>query len=88
MGGGEGQRHRVCLIPRGTQKREVYLWHFFFLDKDECMTDNNICGFGRCENLPGSYRCVCNRGYTYDDKTKKCVGTKNSDYYFVEVTVV
>lgn len=61
---------------------------FFFLDKDECMTDNNICGFGRCENLPGSYRCVCNRGYTYDDKTKKCVGTKNSDYYFVEVTVV
>lgn len=46
----------------------------FFLDKDECMTDNNICGFGTCENLAGSYRCVCNRGYKYDETTKKCVG--------------
>lgn len=52
------------------------------------MIDNNICGFGRCENLLGFYRCVCNCGYIYDDKIKKCVGMKNSDYYFVEVMVV
>lgn len=45
-----------------------------FSDKDECMTDKNICGFGMCENLPGSYRCTCNQGYKYDEKTKKCVG--------------
>ena len=38
------------------------------------MTDNNICGFGICENLAGSYRCVCNRGYKYNETTKKCVG--------------
>ena len=44
------------------------------IDKDECMINNNICGPGMCENLPGSYRCTCNQGYKYDETLKKCVG--------------
>ena len=44
------------------------------LDKDECGTIQDICGFGTCNNLPGSYSCVCNRGYRYDANTKRCVG--------------
>ena len=43
-------------------------------DKDECTTIQDICGFGTCKNLPGSYSCVCNQGYRYDASTKRCVG--------------
>lgn len=28
------------------------------LDVDECETEY-ICGEGKCENIPGSYRCIC-----------------------------
>lgn len=36
-----------------------------FPDIDECEENPRICLFGRCENLDGSYRCVCNDGYTH-----------------------
>ncbi|VDI56620.1 Hypothetical predicted protein [Mytilus galloprovincialis] len=31
-------------------------------DINECET-GNVCGGHTCQNTPGSYRCVCNRGY-------------------------
>ncbi|KXJ14680.1 Fibrillin-2 [Exaiptasia diaphana] len=44
--------------------------------KDECMMTPNLCGAAAtCVNTPGSYRCTCNRGFTYDPKTKKCTDT-------------
>ena len=46
----------------------------FLADKDECMMTPNLCGQGKCVNTPGSYRCTCNEGFTYDPKTMKCTG--------------
>ena len=34
----------------------------FFIDIDECKTKPCING-GKCENLPGSYRCNCRSGF-------------------------
>eukprot|EP00076_Gallus_gallus_P034754 XP_025000292.1 LOW QUALITY PROTEIN: latent-transforming growth factor beta-binding protein 4-like [Gallus gallus] len=32
-------------------------------DVDECAQSPPPCAHGRCENLPGSFRCVCNAGF-------------------------
>ncbi|XP_067213667.1 protein crumbs isoform X2 [Linepithema humile] len=32
-------------------------------DIDECENSETNCGHGRCQNLPGSYECVCDFGY-------------------------
>lgn len=40
-------------------------------DLDECQL--NVCVNGRCENSPGSYRCVCRLGYRLTGNT--CTGT-------------
>ena len=36
------------------------------VDIDECAVDSprpHTCGSGICENLDGTYACVCNAGY-------------------------
>ncbi|XP_060526923.1 uncharacterized protein LOC132702357 [Cylas formicarius] len=46
------------------------------VDIDECaLEDGNFCtGEGEgCLNLPGSYRCICQWGYVYDDTRNECV---------------
>lgn len=44
-----------------------------FSDLDECATKNGGCEHG-CKNTPGSYSCVCRRGYELDADGKKCLG--------------
>lgn len=44
------------------------------LDINECALDPDICHNGICENLRGSYRCICNIGYESDTSGKNCVG--------------
>ncbi|XP_076373655.1 fibrillin-1-like isoform X1 [Tachypleus tridentatus] len=41
-------------------------------DINECMVYPNICPNGACEDLKGSYRCVCNQGYEVDHTGKVC----------------
>lgn len=43
-------------------------------DINECALDPDICQNGMCENLRGSYRCICNIGYESDTSGKNCVG--------------
>ncbi|TMS20029.1 Fibrillin-2, partial [Larimichthys crocea] len=42
-------------------------------DINECALDPDICQNGMCENLRGSYRCICNIGYESDTSGKNCV---------------
>uniref|UniRef100_H2LL33 Fibrillin 2b n=1 Tax=Oryzias latipes TaxID=8090 RepID=H2LL33_ORYLA len=39
---------------------------------NECALDPDICQNGICENLLGSYRCICNIGYESDTSGKNC----------------
>ena len=43
-------------------------------DIDECNENGRICLNGQCINKPGSYRCVCNRGYQLSPDGAFCVG--------------
>ncbi|XP_076845192.1 latent-transforming growth factor beta-binding protein 4 isoform X2 [Brachyhypopomus gauderio] len=38
-------------------------------DVDECRQSPSPCSNGRCENIPGSYRCVCSVGYRTRDNS-------------------
>lgn len=42
------------------------------LDINECAQNPNICTNGACENLLGTYRCICNPGYQVDSSGKTC----------------
>ena len=42
-----------------------------FSDVNEC--DNSPCE-QVCENSPGSYRCLCNKGFSFNADTGKCEG--------------
>lgn len=42
-------------------------------DVNEC-EDPGVCGTAQCENKEGSYDCLCDIGYIYDNETKSCVG--------------
>lgn len=52
VGGGGGVNHTghpgICLLRA---------------DVDECTQSPGLCGRGVCENLPGSFRCVCPAGF-------------------------
>ena len=45
------------------------------IDIDECEEEDQ-CGQGRCENLPGSFGCDCNEGYTATPDGRNCMGKK------------
>ena len=49
----------------------VSLFALLFSDVNEC--DSNPCE-QQCENSPGSYRCLCNNGYTFNKDTGTCEG--------------
>ncbi|KAL4837391.1 hypothetical protein H8958_022066 [Nasalis larvatus] len=42
-------------------------------DINECALDPDICPNGICENLRGTYKCICNSGYEVDSTGKNCV---------------
>ncbi|MBN3310725.1 FBN2 protein, partial [Amia calva] len=42
-------------------------------DINECALDPDICSNGVCENLRGSFRCICNIGYESDHTGRSCV---------------
>lgn len=37
------------------------------VDINECHMFNNLCVFGNCENIFGTFRCECNEGYQLDN---------------------
>lgn len=41
-------------------------------DIDECSRTSGICSNGVCENMMGTYQCVCNEGYQQSDLKSHC----------------
>lgn len=33
----------------------------------------SMCKQGQCMNTPGSFECMCNRGYIYDENSHQCI---------------
>lgn len=44
------------------------------VDIDEC-SFQQLCVFGTCKNLPGTFRCICEEGYELDRSGGNCTGT-------------
>ncbi|KAJ8963502.1 hypothetical protein NQ314_005581 [Rhamnusium bicolor] len=40
---------------------------------DECQLMPSMCKHGQCMNTPGSFECMCNRGYIYDENSHQCI---------------
>uniref|UniRef100_A0A8D8X304 Fibrillin-2 n=1 Tax=Cacopsylla melanoneura TaxID=428564 RepID=A0A8D8X304_9HEMI len=40
---------------------------------DECGLMTNMCNHGTCMNTPGSFHCLCNRGFLYDSDSHQCI---------------
>lgn len=47
---------------------------YYILDIDECSSSSGMCEFGKCVNIDGSYKCICDEGYKSSDNGKRCVG--------------
>ena len=69
------------------QNSDVVLLLDFFSDVDECTASSPDCDVNAsCQNNHGSYKCMCNSGFTGDGKTcqgkKKMEGSANSFFNF------
>ncbi|XP_055894809.1 fibulin-2-like isoform X3 [Biomphalaria glabrata] len=58
-------------------QRSGFIWSSRFelcVDVDECKLKTVTCTNGQvCQNLPGSYKCVCRKGYRFDAESNQCV---------------
>lgn len=43
------------------------------MEINECELMPNMCSHGQCMNTPGSFECMCNRGYIYDINSHQCI---------------
>lgn len=60
------------------QKHVAVVEQFLETCSDLCVSDTDECldfpCSQTCENFPGGYRCLCNRGFTLDNEGN-CKGT-------------
>ena len=54
---------------------------------NECAMNPEICQNGACENLDGSYRCICNPGYRADQSGKRCLGIYVVAIYVLKLSI-
>ena len=45
---------------------------FHSADIDECQMFSNLCVFGKCENIYGMFRCICDKGFQLDESGGNC----------------
>lgn len=54
-----------------------FVLFLFISDINECTASSPVCHVSaQCNNTLGSYRCICNPGYTYNGK--RCTGTQGN----------
>lgn len=52
----------------------VSIFNINIADIDECSRTSGICSNGVCENMMGTYQCVCDDGYRQTDQKFYCEG--------------
>lgn len=70
--------------PHSSQQLTFVFIYLFntYVDINECLLDTDLCPNGRCENLHGTYKCICNPGYEVDSTGKNCIGMKCPIFHF------
>lgn len=64
-----------CFLPFKLYKwTSCYVEFLCETDINECALDPDICSNGVCENLRGTFHCVCNSGYESDQTGRNCLG--------------
>ncbi|XP_049339341.1 fibrillin-1 isoform X2 [Astyanax mexicanus] len=76
-GRGWGASCELCPLPGTTHYKKMCPQGPGYTtdgqDINECKVMGNLCKNGRCVNTEGSYKCVCNSGYTTDISGTICV---------------
>ena len=49
-------------------------------DMNEC-TESGMCPNGRCENMDGAYKCICDEGYRQSPNQQICYGMLHCSPY-------
>lgn len=63
-----------------VQRCKVFYFYRTCSDIDECQ--NDVCNNGVCENLPGSYKCNCSKGYKNIHRLTQCDGALVSNLLY------
>ena len=61
------------LYVRLWQEKKQLINKSLRADLDECAENPRICLNGRCENIPGSFECVCEEGFSSSAVGPFCV---------------
>ena len=68
------ESYRVSLLIRSGRNESCHL--FLPLDIDECGMFP-LCYNGRCQNMPGMFRCLCDNGFQLDKQGTNCTGVSS-----------
>lgn len=58
-----------------------------FIDIDECSRTSGICSNGVCENMMGTYQCVCDDGYRQTDQKFYCEGNQRINFKLIKIVL-
>lgn len=64
---------KVCSKLTVTFSLYNYVYAYI-LDIDECSRTSGICSNGVCENMMGTYQCICDDGFRQTDQKFYCEG--------------
>lgn len=48
--------------------------YYLNADVEECVDSPEVCGSGRCVNVPGGYHCNCTGGMVPTPDQRGCIG--------------
>jgi hypothetical protein len=75
-----------CFIPANVtnMKYERSKDLFYVKQIDECSRTSGICSNGVCENMMGTYQCVCHEGYQQIGSNRAhCEDVSKKDWLFL-----
>ena len=68
--------------------RLLKILSFLTLDFDECQSNQTNSCSQLCINVPGSYSCACQNGYSLNDDKESCDGTYDITHHYHRQLVI